>query len=40
MGRDLPHVGDRGFFDGHSVAFGAIGAHGILSTGSSTNRFT
>ena len=26
-GRNLPHGGDRGFFGGHAVAFGAVGAH-------------
>ena len=26
-GRHLPHVGDRGFFEGHGVAFGALVAH-------------
>ena len=26
-GGSHPHVGDRGFFDGHTVAWGAVGAH-------------
>jgi hypothetical protein len=30
---NLPHVGDRGFFEGHAVAFGAVVTHGVpLST--------
>ena len=37
---DLPHVGDRRFFDGHAVAFGTVVAHGRLSAGSCTNRVT
>ena len=26
-GRDLPHVGDGGFFEGHTLAFGTLIAH-------------
>ena len=26
---DLPHIGDGGFFEGHTVAFGAVVAHGV-----------
>jgi len=28
---DLPHVGDRRFFNAHAVSFGALVAHGMLS---------
>src|SRR6266481_5687164 len=33
-GRDLPHVGDARFFDGHAFAFGVWVAHGdVLGVG-------
>jgi hypothetical protein len=35
---DLPHVGDRGFFEGHGVAFRAVVTHGMISAGSCTSR--
>ena len=35
---DLPHVGDRGFFDGHALARGAVVAHGLRSTASCIRR--
>ena len=31
IGGDLPHIGNRGFFEGHAVAGGAVGAHGVNS---------
>jgi hypothetical protein len=38
--RNLPHVGDRRFFDGHGFAFGAIVTHRTVSAVPCTNRFT
>ena len=29
-GCDLPHVGDRGFLDGHALACGAVVAHHLV----------
>jgi len=36
---NLTHIGDRGLFDGHSFAFGAIVAHGdVLGVGCESRK--
>ncbi|MEO7860173.1 MAG: hypothetical protein ABIU05_06965 [Nitrospirales bacterium] len=39
-GRDLPHIGEGGFFDGHGVTLGTVIAHGGLSTDACANCAT